>query len=101
MNIFVVTWSRAIGGDEVPTDCFCGCVGAYSTLAAAKDSMRHDVALTLHDIEESFEEQDDMEQFESTFREDDGDFYYEFSYEALDGTRVQFYYSVQMMEVEE
>lgn len=101
MNIFVVTWSRAIGGDEVPTDCFCGCVGTFTSLARAKDCMRQDVANTILDIKEGFEEQEDLESFDSSFREDDGDFYYEFSYEALDGTRVQFYYSVQMSEVED
>jgi hypothetical protein len=101
MVIYVVTWSRAIGGDEIPTDCFCGCVGTFTSLARAKDCMRQDVALTLQDIEDGFEEQDDMETFESTFKEDEGDFYYEFSYEALDGSRVQFYYSVQESEVED
>ena len=101
MLIYVVTWSRAIGGDEIPTDCFCGCVGTFTSLARAKDCMRQDVALTLQDIEDGFEEQDDMETFESTFRKDEGDFYYEFEYEAGDGSRVQFYYSVQESEVEE
>jgi hypothetical protein len=101
MLIYVVTWSRAIGGDEIPTDCFCGCVGTFTSLARAKDCMRQDVALTLQDIEDGFEEQDDMETFESTFRKDEGDFYYEFEYEAGDGSRVQFYYSVQESEVED
>lgn len=101
MVIYVVTWSRAIGGDEIPTDCFCGCVGTFTSLSRAKDCMRQDVALTLQDIEDGFEEQDDMETFESTFRKDEGDFYYEFEYEAGDGSRVQFYYSVQESEVED
>ena len=101
MLIYVVTWSRAIGGDEIPTDCFCGCVGTFTSLARAKDCMRQDVALTLQDIEDGFEEQDDLETFESTFRKDEGDFYYEFEYEAGDGSRVQFYYSVQESEVED
>lgn len=101
MNIFVVTWSRAIGGDEIPTDCFCGCVGTFTSLSRAKDCMRQDVASTILDIKDGFEEQDDLELFESTFRESDEDFAYEFEYEAGDGSRVQFYYSVQMMEVED
>ena len=101
MVIYVVTWSRAIGGAEIPTDCFCGCVGTFTSLARAKDCMRQDVASTILDIKEGFEEQDDLETFESTFRKDEGDFYYEFSYEAGDGSRIQFYYSVQESEVEE
>lgn len=101
MIIYVVTWSRAIGGDEIPTDCFCGCVGTFTSLARAKDCMRQDVANTILDIKEGFEEQDDLETFESTFRESDEDFAYEFEYEAGDGSRVQFYYSVQESEVED
>lgn len=101
MSIYVVTWARAIGGDEIPTDCFCGCVGTFTSIARAKDGMRQDVASTIQDIKDSFEEQEDMETFESSFREDDGDFYYEFEYETGDTSRVQFYYSVQEMEVEE
>ena len=101
MIIYVVTWARAIGGDEIPTDCFCGCVGTFTSLSRAKDCMRQDVANTILDIKEGFEEQDDLETFESTFRKDEGDFYYEFEYEAGDGSRVQFYYSVQESEVED
>lgn len=36
MLIYAVTWSRAIGGDEIPTDCFCGCAGTFTSLARAK-----------------------------------------------------------------
>jgi hypothetical protein len=101
MKVYVVTWSRAIGGDEIPTDCFCGCVGTFTSLAKAKDCMRQDVDSTILDIKDGFEEQDDLETFESTFRYSDEDFAYEFEYEAGDGSRVQFYYSVQESEVEE
>ena len=101
MLIYVVTWGRAIGGDEIPTDCFCGCVGTFTSLARAKDCMRQDVANTILDIKESFKEQDDLETFESTLIESDEDFAYEFEYAALDGSRVQFYYSVQELEVED
>lgn len=101
MNVYVVTWSRAIGGDEIPTDCFCGCVGTFTSLLRAKDCMRQDVASTIQDIRDGFEEQDDLELFESSFRESDEDFAYEFEYEAGDGSRVQFYYSVQESEVED
>ena len=101
MSIFVVTWSRAIGGDEIPTDCFCGCVGTFTSLVRAKDCMRQDVASTIQDLRDSFEEQDDLELFESSFRESDEDFAYEFEYEAGDGSRVQFYYSVQESELED
>lgn len=101
MLIYVVAWSRAIGGDEIPTDCFCGCVGTFTSLARAKDCMRQDVANTILDIKEGFEEQDDLETFESTFRKSDEDFTYEFEYETGDGSRVQFYYPVQESEVEE
>lgn len=101
MNVFVVTWSRAIGGDEIPTDCFCGCVGTFTSLARAKDCMRQDVASTIQDLRDDFEEQDNLELFESSFRESDEDFAYEFEYEAGDGSRVQFYYSVQESEVED
>ena len=62
--------------------------------------MRQDVVNTILDIKESFEEQDDLETFESTFRKSDEDFTYEFEYETGDGSRVQFYYSVQESEVE-
>lgn len=101
MLIYVVTWSRAIRGDEIPTDCFCGCVGTFKSLARAKDCMRQDIENTILDIKEGFEEQDDLETFESTFRYTDDDFAYEFEYEAGDGSRVQFYYSLQESEVEE
>jgi hypothetical protein len=101
MSIFVVTWSRAIGGDEIPTDCFCGCVGTFTSLARAKDCMRQDVASTIQDLRDDFEEQDNLELFESSFRESDEDFAYEFEYEAGDGSRVQFYYSVQESELED
>ena len=59
MVIYVVTWSRAIGGDEIPTDCFCGCVGTFTSLSRAKDCMRQDVDSTILDIKDGFEEQDD------------------------------------------
>ena len=101
MLIYVVTWSRAIGGDEIPTDCFCGCVGTFTSLSRAKDCMRQDVASTIQDIRDGFEENEELELFESTFRESDEDFAYEFEYEAGDGSRVQFYYSVQESEVED
>lgn len=101
MLIYVVTWSRAIGGDEIPTDCFCGCVGTFTSLSRAKDCMRQDVASTIQDIRDGFEENEELELFESTFRESDEDFAYEFEYEAGDGSRIQFYYSVQESEVED
>lgn len=101
MTIYVVTWARAIGGDEIPTDCFCGCVGTFTSLERAKDCMRQDVESTILDIKDGFEEQDDLETFESSYREEDGGFYYEFEYETGDGSRVQFYYSVLESEVED
>ena len=94
------TWSRAIGGDEISTDCFCSCVGTFTSLAGSKDCMRQDVTNTILDIKEGFEQQDDLETFESTFMESDEDFAY-FEYEAGDESRVQFYYSVQESEVEQ
>jgi hypothetical protein len=63
--------------------------------------MRQDVDSTILDIKDGFEEQDDLETFESTFRYSDEDFAYEFEYEAGDGSRIQFYYSVQESEVED
>lgn len=102
MTIFVVTWARAIGGDEIPTDCFCGCVGTFTSLARAKECMRQDVADTVQEIRDGFKDQDDLEIFESSFREEDGDIYYEFSYETPDNSsRVEFYYAVQESEVED
>lgn len=101
MNVYVVTWARALGGDEIPTDCFCGCIGTFTSLSSAKAAMRNDIALVIQDIRDSFEEQDDLESFDSSFKEDDGDFTYEFEYEAEDGSRIQFYYSIQESEVED
>lgn len=100
-TIYVVIWSRAIGGDGIPTDCFCGCVGTFTSLVRAKDCMRQDVASTIQDIRDDFKEQEDLETFESTFKYEDDDFAYEFEYEAGDGSRVQFYYSLQESEVED
>ena len=91
MLIYVVTWSRVSGGDQIPIDCFCSCVGTFTSLARAKDCMGHDVASTILDIKQGFEEQDDLETFQSTFRKFDEDFTYEFEQEGGDGSRVQFY----------
>lgn len=101
MRIYVVSWARAIGGDEIPTDCFCGCVGTFTSLVRAKDCMKQDIDNTILDIKDGFEEQDDLETFESSFKYREEPFSYEFEYEAGDGSRVQFYYSVQESEVEE
>lgn len=101
MMIYVVTWGRAIGGDEIPTDCFCGCVGTFTSYDRARDCMRQDIDNTLLDIREGFEEQEDLELFETSFKYEDADFYYEFEYEAPDNSRIQFYYTIQESEVEE
>jgi hypothetical protein len=101
MRIYVVVWSRAIGGDEIPTDSFCGCVGTFTSFPAAWEAMKHDIDSMVLEIKDGFEEQEDLELFESSFLFRDEGHNYEFEYETPDGSRVQFYYSIQESEVED
>ena len=101
MSIYVVNWARAIGGDSIPTDAFCGCVGAYTTLTKARESMLQDIHTMLQDIRDGFEDEEDLINFEASLKYSDDDFCYEIDYEAPDGTRVQFYYLIQEVDIED
>lgn len=101
MSIYVVNWARAIGGDGIPTDAFCGCVGAYTSLPKARDGMLQDIHTMLQDIRDGFEDEDDLIDFEASLKCSDEDFFYEIDYEAPDGALVQFYYSIQEVDIED
>lgn len=101
MSIYVVNWARAIGGAGIPTDAFCGCVGAYTTRFKARESMLQDIHTMLQDIRDGFEDEEELIDFEASLKYYDSDFYYEIDYEAPDGALVQFYYSIQEVDIED
>ena len=100
MSIYVVSWSRALGGDDIPTDAFCGVLGAFTDLSKAKQCMRHDVDAMLEEIRNGFEDDEDLDDFENSLSFSDDDFFIEIDYTTPDNTRVQWYYSVQEVDVE-
>lgn len=101
MSIYVVNWARAIGGDGIPTDAYCGCVGVYTSLPKARESMLQDIHAMLQDIRDGFEDAEDLIDFEASLKCSDGDFFYEIDYKAPDGALVQFYYSIQEVDNED
>lgn len=102
-KLWVITWSRAIGGDEIPTDAFGGCSGVFRNFEAARVCFEAEKDYMVGSLRKDFSE-DDLAIFEDSLRVEGGsglkeeNYSYEIDYTTPDDSRVQYYISLEQIE---
>ena len=93
-KIWVVSWARAIGGDETPVDAYVGTEGAYTEFGDALKALTKCKDELISGIYESMdpEERDQLEMQVSGSEHEE---YYEIDYTAPNDTLIEFYIGLQ------
>ena len=96
-QIYTVAWSRALGGDDMPVDAFCGIAGAFTKYKKACECLEHEKVKLLDELRTDLTDPDDRAVFENSLiisgSIDEG--YYEITYDTVDDNRVQWYFTAQ------
>ena len=62
MKLWTVNWSRAMGGDEMPTDAFCGCAGVFRNPSEARNCLEEEKDRFLKSLDTDFDDEDELEE---------------------------------------
>ena len=96
-KIWVVSWARALGGDDTPVDAYSGSEGAYTEFGDALKALTKCKNEWLSGIYEDTEEAEDKDMISEslTVSGSEQEEFYEIDYTAPDDTLVEVYISLQ------
>ena len=94
-KIWVVSWARALGGDETPVDAYAGTEGAYTEFGDALKALTKCKDDLISGIYEDIEDPEDKDQLEIQVSGSEHEEYYEIDYTAPDDTQIEFYIGLQ------
>mgnify|MGYP003289314994 CR=1 FL=1 len=103
MKLWTVNWARALGGDDIPTDAFGGCIGVFSSHSEARNKLEQEKELFLLSLCADIEDEDDLAEIKNSLQITGsyGEEFYEIDYTAPDNTRVQWYITINEVELED
>ena len=103
MRLWTVTWARALGGDELPTDAFCGCAGVFHSPSAARNCLEEEKDRLIKSFDTDFDDEDELAEVKKHLQiaGSRGEEFYEIDYTAPDDTRIQWYFAVNEVELED
>lgn len=103
MKLWTVNWGRTMGGDEMPTDTFCGCAGVFHSPSAARNKLEDEKDWFIRSLCSDIVDEEDfaevMESLQTTGSR--GEEYYAIDYTAPDNTRIQWYITINEVELED
>lgn len=96
-KIWVVSWARALGGNETPVDAYAGTEGAYTSFGDALKAMTHCKDEFLKEIIAAVEDSRDREVLEAGLRVygSEREEYYEIDYTNPNNLPIEIYISVR------
>lgn len=96
-KIWVVSWARALGGDETPVDAYVGTEGAYTSFGDALKALTKCKDELISGIYEGIEDLEDKDKLSESFQVygSEQEEYYEIDYTAPDDTLIEFYVGLQ------
>ena len=94
-KIWVVSWARALGGDETQVDAYAGTEGAYTEFGDALKALTKCKDELISGIYEGIEDPEDKDQLEIQVYGSEHEEYYEIDYTAPDDTLIEFYIGLQ------
>jgi flavin-dependent dehydrogenase len=93
-KIWVVSWARALGGDEIKADAYAGTEGAYTSFGDALKALTKCKDELISGIYEGIEDPEDKE-LEIQVYGSEHEEYYEINYTTPDDTLIEFYIGLQ------
>ena len=94
-KIWVVSWARALGGEETPVDAYAGTEGAYTEFGDALKALTKCKNDLVSEIYEGIEDSEDRDQLKIQVSGSEHEEYYEIDYTAPDDTLIEFYIGLQ------
>ena len=103
MKLWTVNWARALGGDDMPTDAFAGCAGVFHSPSAARNKLEDEKDWFIRSLGSDIEDEDDHAEVMKSLQiaGSRGEEYYEIDYTAPDNTRIQWYITINEVELED
>lgn len=103
MKLCTVNWARAMGGDDMPTDAFCGCAGVFRSRSEARNKLEQEKDWFIRSLGSDIEDEDDLAEMMNSLRVTGsyGEEFYEIDYTAPDDTRIQWYITINEVELED
>ena len=94
-KIWVVSWARALGGDETQVDAYAGTEGAYTEFGDALKALTKCKDELVSGIYEGIVDMEDKDRLEIQVYGSEHEEYYEIDYTAMDETSIEYYIGLQ------